>query len=379
MQLRAHPDLVFWYSGINPYYLDRFNALASMSDLSFECWFSRFLDGDRQWHVQQEQMHFPHRFVPSFSAHGRTIGLPPSSWWKTPPRMMVSFHGDPAVAASALQSIRPRVKLTYYVEKTFDSWTPRAAWKEFTKRRLFRLADAVLTPGPDADAYASEYGADPSRRFRLNHVIDTEHFSSAIQLRMDNVARNRRRSLGLQGVVFLNIGRMWWQKGIKTLIDAFALVLESGAACTLLLVGDGPDLEEIKRYVSVRNIPAIVFLPFVQQPGLPGMYALGDVFVFPTRGDPYGLVVDEAMAAGLPIIASNAAGEIKERVKPPSNGYLFEVDDTTELSRLMALVASDSGWYRNASEESLRLIRGRTTALWVSQIEVFAEARIGTL
>ncbi len=62
-------------------------------------------------------------------------------------------------------------------------------------------------------------------------------------------------------------------------------------------------------------------MDFVQKDRLPEFYALGDAFVFPTRGDPYGLVVDEAMASGLPVIASDAAGEITSRVTPEETGF----------------------------------------------------------
>jgi glycosyltransferase involved in cell wall biosynthesis len=102
---------------------------------------------------------------------------------------------------------------------------------------------------------------------------------------------------------------------------------------------------------------------------LPGVYALGDVFVFPTRGDPYGLVVDEALAAGLPVISTTSAGEIVERVKPGETGELVPRDDIDALAAAMCRMCDDPIGIARMGQAATRSLVDRTPASWAVQIE----------
>src|SRR5262249_995244 len=96
------------------------------------------------------------------------------------------------------------------------------------------------------------------------------------------------------------------------------------------------------RYASQESdTPGVVFAGFVQPAELPEWYALGDVLVFPTHGDPNGLVVEEALAAGLPAIVSGAAGDIRVRV-PGSGGRVVPVGDAGALAGAMEALAEPS-------------------------------------
>ena len=113
----------------------------------------------------------------------------------------------------------------------------------------------------------------------------------------------------------------------------------------------------------------MVFVGFKQKPELPRYYALADVFVFPTLGDPYGLVVDEAMACSLPVISSSAAGEILERVEKGINGYIVPPEDSGALAERMLHLAQDPllcvrmGWI------SVKKIQGHTPENWAKDFE----------
>lgn len=360
-------DVVFWYSAISPYMADRFAALAAASTVNFECWFNRTRNEGRSWVVPPERLCFPHRFVPSVGMSGRAVGAPIAAVAVARPRLVVSFHADLAVAPSALWSL-PGGRLAYYVERTFETWTPRTATKERLKRALFGRADAFLTPGRDADDYLRQYEVSDDRLFRLNHVVDVAHFGAAAERRGASAALEVRRRLGLHGVVFLYVGKVWWQKGLTTLLDAYAAVRARGLDCSLLIVGDGDERERYAEYAAAERIPNVVFHDFVQQDALPSMYALGDVFVFPTRGDPYGLVVDEAMASGLPVIASRMAGEIAERVTP-ANGWLVQHDSVLELTNAMTAALEARMALPAMGAASHALMEGRTVTRWVGQIE----------
>ena len=125
--------------------------------------------------------------------------------------------------------------------------------------------------------------------------------------------------LGLQGCWFLYVGRLWSGKGLDDLFDAYRPVRLQQPNASLLLVGDGVD--EARYRAMARNLPNVTFAGFVQPRELPDYYALADALVFPTLGDPHGLVGEEAMAANLPVICTEAGGDIRRRVPDEWGGF----------------------------------------------------------
>jgi glycosyltransferase involved in cell wall biosynthesis len=138
---------------------------------------------------------------------------------------------------------------------------------------------------------------------------------------------------------------------------------------SLLLLGDGPEEAQLRRACADRGIENVVFAGFKQKPELPRYYAMADVFVFPTLGDPYGLVVDEAMACGLPVISTSAAGEIRDRIEDGVNGYIVPPEDVVTLSERMLYLAKNSDLRSRMGDASSYKIQGRTPEKWAEQFE----------
>jgi glycosyltransferase involved in cell wall biosynthesis len=226
------------------------------------------------------------------------------------------------------------------VEVTFDSWIKRRGWKEALKRAVFHRVDGIITAGQDGRAHAMRYGVPSESIHIARHVLGAEFFAS--ESAAWRPERNRiRAELGVSGVVFLYVGRLWWVKGTRPLLAAHESVargLPDGTS--LLLVGDGPDEDLIVRRSELDRLP-VKPAGFRQKAELPRMFSAGDVFVFPSLGDTYGLVVDEAMAAGLPVISTTAVGEIGERVVDGVNGYLVPPDDPAAIAAAMRRLADD--------------------------------------
>ncbi|AWN17520.1 Glycosyltransferase [Salinisphaera sp. LB1] len=179
-----------------------------------------------------------------------------------------------------------------------------------------------------------------------------------------------RAELGLKGTTFVYVGRLWWGKGLNYLLDAFETVQrQSAEEVSLLLVGDGSEETALRRVCAERGILNVVFAGFQQKPELPRYYAVADIFVFPTLGDPYGLVVDEAMACGLPVISTSAAGEIRDRIEDGINGYIVPPEDSAALASSMLKLSRDPDARTRMGQMSSDKIQGHTPQQWAEDFE----------
>ena len=166
--------------------------------------------------------------------------------------------------------------------------------------------------------YARRYGADTKRIYYLPHCIDVDYFKNEHRKSKSN-GQSLPIEFSKDTVVYLYVGRLITEKGIGYLLDAFRLLRKKiQLKVSLLLAGDGAEEEKFKIKCKHEGINDVYFVGFYQKTELPSIYSLADIFIFPTLGDPYGLVVDEAMACALPVITTSAAGEIDSRVE---NGF----------------------------------------------------------
>ena len=143
-------------------------------------------------------------------------------------------------------------------------------------------------------------------------------------------------------------------------------------AISLLLVGDGVDEHEIRG--AARGVNGIVFWPFVQARDLTAYYAASDVFVFPTLGDPWGQVIEEAHAAGLPIITTSAVGEVRQRVVDGTTGFVVPPADTAALAKAMLTLAGDPGLRRSMGERGRERVKMWGHDTYVSEMEHLVSA-----
>jgi glycosyltransferase involved in cell wall biosynthesis len=136
----------------------------------------------------------------------------------------------------------------------------------------------------------------------------------------------------------------------------------------LVLVGDGEEFMELRRRSREISCGAIVFPGFLQRDELPAVYALGEALVFPTHSDPWGLVVNEAMACGLPVIVSRVAGCVADLVREGENGYILAPRDPEALSQAMRQFLNAPELLRDMSHRSLEIISRFTPQTWADGI-----------
>jgi glycosyltransferase involved in cell wall biosynthesis len=138
---------------------------------------------------------------------------------------------------------------------------------------------------------------------------------------------------------FLYCGQLIHRKGVDILLDAFCQTAAAFPNIELLLVGEGPLAEEFRARVPASIRPRVQFAGFQPVAELPKFFAQGDVFVLPSRHDGWGVVVNQAIAAGLPVICSDAVGAAADLVVENENGHLFPAGDGEQLGKALASFA----------------------------------------
>jgi glycosyltransferase involved in cell wall biosynthesis/ubiquinone/menaquinone biosynthesis C-methylase UbiE len=364
------PRVVYWNYMPAPYMVDRFNALAARGNVEFEAWFNarREPHWSGPWTVDESSWGFHYRYIPHVFVKGRSLGLPPPLLSKRTPSVVISPHGEPSFVAGWNLARARGVRTAFWVVKTFDTWTPRRAYAEHIKRYMFPRTDGIFVPGDDARGYARQYGAREGRIITVEHPIDAE-FSRLASRTDSSAGAQLRAELGLTGTTFVYAGRLWWGKGLTYLLDAFEQVQGSGATVSLLLIGDGDERAALEARVHQRGLDNVIFAGFQQKHDLPAYYAASDAFVFPTLGDPFGLVIGEAMTCGLPVISSSAAGEIGSRVVEGRNGFIVPPAESKSLADRMRVLVARPELIKRMGDASRDMAAGHTPERWAAQLE----------
>ena len=348
--------------------VERFNALSDRRTIDLEVWFSERTVRDRSWQIDESDWRFRSRYLPRLSIGGHGVGLASGLLRREPPDLLVMQYGAFEYVLGWAGAFLLGWRTAFWVEATFESWVRRRPQREWLKRRMFSRVDAILTAGEDGSAFARRYGASDDRIHVVRHVVDASYYSA--QRSKGGADRGvLRRRLGIEGTLFLYVGRLWEPKGIFELVEAYERIREAGILARLVIVGDGQDESRLRSMIESRHLDGVTFGGFVQREDLPTWYAAADVLVFPTRGDPYGMVVDEAMAAGLPVLSTTSAGEIRTRVIEGETGWLVPAQDPDELARAMASVAHDPVSAQQMGRTALERMAGLGPGRWADEFE----------
>jgi glycosyltransferase involved in cell wall biosynthesis len=154
--------------------------------------------------------------------------------------------------------------------------------------------------------------------------------------------------------IFLFCGQMIYRKGVDLLIQAFDRVVSRGFKARLVLAGREAELSSMLQQVSAKTKAQIEYIGFIDPSQLSSVFARAHVFVLPSRHDGWGVVVNQALGAGLPIICSDAVGAGADLVVPDSNGFCVPAGEVEPLAVAMESLARDPCLLRRMGAASRR-------------------------
>jgi len=332
---------------IAPYRIPVFNALAEREGIDLRVIFLAETDPtQRQWRVHKEDIRFDYEVLRSFRRRIRghnfllNWGTERALDRAAPDAILCGGYNYFASWTALRWAERNRVPFYLWVESTRKNFRSGDRWTESLKVKFLRRCQGFVVPGQAAREYLDSYGVPQSRMFAAPNAVDNQFFEQQSFL-VRQRADLHRRELGLPRRFFLFVGRLMKEKGIFDLLEAYCMLPpELKRQIGLVFVGDGPARPELCR--RVRDESGLILLAgFAQRERLAAYYALAESLVFPTHADAWGLVVNEAMACGLPVICSDAAGCAKDLVRGCGNGLIVPANDVAQLSAAMAEVAVD--------------------------------------
>jgi len=225
------------------------------------------------------------------------------------------------------------------MDDAWDHTDQRGRLVKRVKRLINKNIDAVFIPAPSHLSYYMEMGFPKGRVVFGVYAVDNDYFSKmAEQIRADE--SNLRALRNLPKKYFLFVGRFLPRKGLETLVKAYKdyRVQVKSESWGLVLVGTGSHLGTIQKLS--KGIPEILFAGPQFGDDLCHYYALSNGVIVPSLIDQWGLVVNEGMASGLPVIVSRGCGSAKTLVQEGENGWTFEPGDDEALTKLMIRASS---------------------------------------
>ena len=333
---------------IAPYRIPVFNALAHEPGIDLHVIF--FSENDpalRQWLIYKDEIHFSYEVLNSRRLRlGRlnlllNRGLAAAVRKAAPDAIICGGYNYAASWHAQSWARRNRVPFLIWVESTIQDLRQGGPLIEALKTCFLRRCSAYVAAGKSSSEYLLEFGIQPRLIFTAPNAVDNDFFATqaaAVRSR----AHDERQALGLPERFFLFVGRLIRAKGVFDLLNAYAsLPPETRERVGLVLCGDGEVRGELQTQAAKIAPGRIVFPGFVQREKLAAYHALAETLVLPTHSDTWGLVVNEAMACGLPIIVTGVAGCAADLVEDGWNGRVVAAHDVRQLASALSLLAAD--------------------------------------
>lgn len=325
-------NVVYIVQRIGPYHQARFNQLAK--DLSSKgsqlniveiCQ----IDGEYEWDIVKGEMHFSRSvlFEKEYGAIGfidLLKGLFGCLKILNPDVVCIPGWSAKEAKISLLWCKLHKVKSILLSDSSELDFV-RNSIKEFVKGQIIKLYNVAFVAGTPQKDYVLKLGMDSEKIMKGYDVVDNRYFFN-----------NRNKTYQPNGYI-LAIGRFLRRKNFSMLIEAYDVYRKKVEnPKKLLLCGSGEELTNIIYLISELQIEEFVELPgFIQYNELPKYYSNASVFIIPSISEQWGLVINEAMASGLPILSSDRCGAKFDLVQEGVNGFIFNPFDVQSISNTL--------------------------------------------
>lgn len=238
----------------------------------------------------------------------------------------------------------------------------RSTTKQFLRKPLmtifYRLFDACLPIGNRNKEFYQFHGVPNKKLFLVPYTVDNQFFHEETgKFQQQRVYLRSELGVSADKPLILFASKLTERKHPDHLLQAFEKIRKQGVDAALAFVGSGTEEAMLKQYVQENQIPDVHFFGFRNQTELPKFYAIADIFVLPSANEPWGLVVNEVMAAGLPVLTSDDVGSAADLVHEGDNGFTFPVGEIDRISEQLQTLISNDDLRKRMGENSWNIIK----------------------
>lgn len=310
----------------SPYRVLFFNELGKMCDLTVLYQKSESTERNSEWFAKSENTY------KSVFLEGKSIGvdnaLCPSviKYLRNNYNAIIICGNASPTEILAIEWCKLR-HIPYCIEGDGAFAKTGHGFKEKLKKHLITGGALFFSTCEEHDKYYTHYGATPSKviRYRFSSLLE-EDILSEMMSKEEKIAL--RSELGMkEKYIVLAVGQFIYRKGFDVLLEA---ATQFSSSIGVYIVGDNPT-EEYLSFVRDNSLENVHFEGFKIKDELKKYYKAADIFVLPTREDIWGLVVNEAMAYGLPVVTTDRCNAGLELIQNGVNGYIVPVDSSLDI------------------------------------------------
>lgn len=330
--------IIIVHNIIAPYKIVLFNELAKVFP-NLSVIFIAETEGRRDWDINYSKINFDYTLLFKGAIDDVSLIKMVKKTWSVlnqlnPNSLVICDYSKIFGWISLLWGKVKKIKLVFWLDSTIDDrrhYFPKEQIKHF----FLSYFDLFLSPGTKTKDYLQSMGVNKNRIVKIGYAVDNSFYINEVE----KINKNNQNTLHTRfkpNKNFLYVGRLSEEKNIFLLLNAYNTISKENNTWDLTLLGDGPQKEIIKQYIIENNLEDRIYLVgFVQQVEIVNYYLNSDVFILPSKSEPWGLVINEALLCGLPVIISNKCGSVPELVKEGFNGFTFDPNNQKELEKLM--------------------------------------------
>jgi glycosyltransferase involved in cell wall biosynthesis len=316
---------------------------------------------NREWNINRDELKFPYEIIFGKTLEGVIFLKSVIKTWEKlsfldPDVLIIGGYSYVAYWAGFFWAKLNKKKIILWSGSNEED-RDKLFLKEKLKGFLIKRCDAANVYGKRSKDYLVKLGMQKNRIFIKGNTTDNAFYYNE-RTRLRAKRKILCKQFGIPFHNFLYIGRLAKEKNLFFILNAYKKL--NADDWGLILVGSGPLRGEIERYIKKQLIKDVFMPGFKQKEEIPQYFVVSDVFVLPSISEPWGLVVNEAMASGLPVLVSEKCGCYPDLIKEGVNGFSFDPYNIEELYGHMKNVVDGKYDLEAMGKDSLGIIKDYT-------------------
>jgi len=348
---------------ISPYRTPLFEELANHPSIDLFVYYCAETHREREWHILKSDK-YSYNILPSLTLKFSGIishinpSIIPKLIREKYSAIIIGGYTDFTTQAAFIISKLMKTRIILWSGSTTGEPSLLRKLSSPLAKFIARHSDACIAYGTKAGEYLVSLGVPQEGIFYAYNTVDTEFFQRENSNYKPKKKELKDRLNIKNGKVVLYVGQLIEKKGVRYLIQAFAQLKQEIDDVSLVIAGDGRLRNELISLCGTLQLPDVHFIGFIQQQQLPLYYSIADVLVLPSTEEVWGLVLNEAMSCGLPVIATDKVGASIDLIRNGVNGYVVAEGAPDQLYQALKKVLPAT---ESMGMESQKIIEDRFT------------------